>query len=218
MLDRIICDIKKYSTEVHKKFCETAYQIVEGGYGEEDICVGTKTPILRRFAAEYCDIADDVLVNLLTHKIHEARFLALLIMIDKFQIHKKRMYDLYINHLQYVNNWDLVDLSAHKIIGVYAYQNNDLSAINKCATSENLWQNRIAIVSSFAFIKNGSFDLIFQLAEKFLNHNNTLIARALGWMLREVGKRDLNAMITFMSKYKNMKNITKSYAMECVHK
>jgi len=207
MLEQIINDIKKHATEKHKKFCEMSCQIVKGGYGEGDECVGTKAPMLRQIAAEYCDISDEDLRALLTHRIHEARMLALMIMIDSYRDDPKKIYDIYIANIDHVNNWDLVDMSANKILGDYARETNDLGVIKALAEENDLWKNRIAIVSTFSFIKKGDFDPFFQLAEKFLTHKNTLILRAVAWMLREVGKRDPNAMMSFMTKH-DMKNVS----------
>jgi len=122
--------------------------------------------------------------------------------------------NIYLRNLKFVNNWDLVDTSAHKILGVW-FKNRDRSLIYELAASKSLWNNRIAIITTFAFIKENDFKDTLIFAEKFISHEHDLIHKAVGWMLREIGNRDLQVEIEFLNKfYKKMPRVMLRYAIE----
>jgi len=199
-MEKIINEIKKHAKGERKNFCGKSLNIVEGGYGEGDECVGTKVPILRKIAEEYKGISDEDLVALLTHRLREARMLALFIMLKRYRGDPKKIHDMYLENISHMNNRYLVNLSA-KIIGDYARETKDLSVIEAFAEENDIWKNRIAIVSTFSFIRWENFDPFFQIAEKLLGHKNVLISRAIIWGLSKIGKRDYRAMIHFMTEH-----------------
>jgi 3-methyladenine DNA glycosylase AlkD len=134
-------------------------------------------------------------------------------MVDKFKNEKENVARTYLDNIRFINNWDLVDMSAHYIIGEH-FQSDD-PIFEKLSLSENLWENRIAVVATYAFIKRNDFDLTLQLCAKFITHEHHLIHKACGWMLREVGKRDETVLINFLrERRKNMPRIMLSYARE----
>jgi 3-methyladenine DNA glycosylase AlkD len=143
--------------------------------------------------------------------------LALMIMVLRFQNGdaetKKRIVDIYLDNIRYVNNWSLVDVSSYHIIGEY-FSSRD-SIFEELSCSDNLWENRIAIVATFAFIKRNDFSLTIKLCEKFMNHKHHLIHKACGWMLREVGKRNETTLVNFLRQNREeMPRIMFSYAKE----
>jgi len=155
---------------------------------------------------------------LLTSSIHEERFLALLILVRNFasgdEIEKGKIYDLYLENTSYINSWDLVDGSAHHIVGVFLMDKNKAS-LYRLAKSENLWERRIAVVSTFHFIKNDQFQETLKIAEILLTDPEDLIHKAVGWMLREIGKRDMAAEERFLKKHSmKMPRTMLRYAIE----
>ncbi|MGH2270839.1 DNA alkylation repair protein [Anaerohalosphaeraceae bacterium U12dextr] len=163
-----------------------------GQYGQGDIFLGLKVPLQRRLAKQYCHLPLEDVVSLLQSKIHEHRMTALLILIQQYAqanaVSRKTIFELYLNYRKWINNWDLVDLSAPNIVGDYLLD-KDRAILYTLAQSNSLWDKRIAIVATFAFIKHGQADDTFAIAELLLNDEHDLIHKATGWMLREVGKR-----------------------------
>lgn len=156
-------------------------------------------------------------------KIHEERSLALYTLVEKFQKSKDikertQIVSFYIDpeNLKWINNWDLVDLSCYKILGKYLLENQDkVDILYNFAKSENLWIKRIAIISTFAFIKEKQFEHTIKISEKLLNDKDDLIHKAIGWMLREIGKRDKQDLLGFLDKnHTQMARISVSYAVE----
>jgi 3-methyladenine DNA glycosylase AlkD len=190
----------------------------ENGYGRGDIVLGGRSPDLRKLSKKYCSlISSNDLLTLLQSKYHEARILALMIMVLKFQKGdenmRKNIVQMYLGNTNFINNWDLVDISSYHIIGAY-FKPTDI-IFEQLSNSENLWENRIAIVATYAFIKQNYFDLTLRLCEKFIKHDHHLIHKACGWMLREIGKRDENILINFLRRrYSTMPRIMLSYAKE----
>ena len=211
--------IKKYGSEEHLRFLRHSLQLQECGYGASNVCVGTKVPVLRDIAEHYGYLNSEYLERMLRHEVHEMRFVALLIMIDRFSHSKKSIYDLYVRNIGMLDNWDLVDLSAHKNLGEYSYLNSNCEEIINLSNDDGLWKNRVAVVSTWAFIKRGKFEFPLQIIKKVITHPHHLILKASGWMLREIGKRDQNAMMEFILENNSMiSSITKSYAMEIFRK
>lgn len=186
----------------------------KGQYGEGDQFIGAYVPDIRKVAIEYKDISLNQVEILLRSSIHEERLLGLLILVQQFDVCPKEIYNFYVQNTQGVNSWDLVDLSADKIMGEYLYD-KDKSLIYNLAKSKNLWERRIAIVSTFAFIKSNQFDDTLKIAEILLTDKQDLIHKAVGWMLREVGKRDRESEEIFLRKYhKIMPRTMLRYAIE----
>jgi 3-methyladenine DNA glycosylase AlkD len=190
----------------------------KGEYGECDVFVGLKVPTQRILAREFRDLTLNDLKSLLNSRVHEERLISLFILVHLYEKgdekEKKQLFTFYLKNLKGVNNWDLVDLSAPKIVGNYL-MNKDKSLLNKFAKSDNLWKRRIAIISTQEFIRNNKFDTTLKIARILLNDEHDLIHKAVGWMLREIGKRDLIKEEKFLKVYyKKMPRTMLRYAIE----
>lgn len=166
----------------------------KGEYGEGDVFAGLTVPQSRIIAKTYKNLALEDTEKLVHSKIHEERLIALLILVAQFQRAKntgsrKNLVDFYLANTKYINNWDLVDLSADKIVGEFFKEEKKTDLLKKLAKSDSLWERRIAMISTYAFIKNGSSKETIAIATILLPDRNDLIQKAVGWMLREVGKR-----------------------------
>jgi len=202
---------KSKKAEILQRFFKTG----PGEYGEGDIFLGIVSSDIKEIAKKYNKLNTKGILKLLHSKIHEERVAALRIMIDKFQKgEQEKIYNLYLKNTKYINNWDLVDLSAHKIVGEYLL-NKPKSILHKLAKSKNIWERRISIISTFTFIRNNEFSETLKIARLLLKDKHDLIHKAVGWMLREVGKRDLNIEEEFLKKYyKKMPRTMLRYAIE----
>jgi 3-methyladenine DNA glycosylase AlkD len=202
------------TAEILQKFFKTG----PGEYGEGDIFIGVRVPDLRKLAKEFQDITTSEVLAFLASSIHEERFLALLILVRNYgrgdEIEKKKIYDLYLENTSYINSWDLVDGSAHHIVGAFLMDKNK-APLYRLAKSENLWERRIAMVSTFYFIKHNQFQETLEIAKILLTDPEDLIHKAVGWMLREIGKRDVAAEETFLKKHSmKMPRTMLRYAIE----
>jgi len=190
----------------------------KGEYGEGDKFLGIKVPVSRKIAKQFKDLSFEEIQELLNSKIHEERLIALFILTEQYRKgngeHKKVIYNFYLRNAKRVNNWDLVDLSAEKIIGAYLLD-KDKKVLLRLAQSKNLWERRIAIMSTFHFIKNGFYDTTFAISDMLLKDEHDLIHKAVGWMLREIGNRNLAEEEKFLKKnYKTMPRTMLRYAIE----
>lgn len=189
-----------------------------GQYGEGDRFLGIKVPVLRQLAKQHLDLRLNEAAKLLTTHIHEQRLVALLILTYQFKkaegVRQEAIYRFYMDHTQWINNWDLVDLSAPKIVGAYLIK-EDRQPLYHLARSKVLWERRIAIISTMYFIHQGHFEDALNIAALLLHDPHDLIHKAVGWMLREVGKRDQGVLETFLSdKYQGMPRTMLRYAIE----
>lgn len=204
MLKSLRTILKKQANQKQAKIYLRFFKIGKGEYGEVDEFLGIKVPVSRKIAKEFKDLALPEIQELLNSKVHEERLIALFILTEQYRKkdfeQKKVIYDFYLKNLKRVNNWDLVDLSAEKIIGAYLFE-KDKQILFQLARSKNLWDRRIAIMSTFHFIKNGSYDMTFEIADKLLQDEHDLIHKAVGWMLREIGNRDLKSEEDYLKKY-----------------
>ena len=177
----------------------------KGQYGEGDKFIGCTVPQTRSVAAKYSKLPLEEVAHLLKDEIHECRLCALVILTNKYnkanELDRFEILNFYISHTNYINNWDLVDISAHKIVGEWFKNREDRSLIYQLADSDLLWDQRIAIVSTFTLIRNNDFNDILSLSEKFLSHKHDLIHKACGWMLREAGKRDEVVLTYFLDQF-----------------
>jgi 3-methyladenine DNA glycosylase AlkD len=194
------------------------FKTAKGEYGEGDIFLGVRVPDQRRIANKYRDIPLTDVLELLRSGIHEHRMTALFILTEKFNKGdvdaKERIVDLYLSNTAYVNNWDLVDSSAHKILGAWLVDKSR-EVLYELARSESLWERRISIISTFAFIKNGDLVDALTLAEALLDDGHDLIQKASGWVLREIGKKDQSVLEEFLLKhYQKMPRTMLRYALE----
>jgi len=182
------------------------FKTEKGQYAEPDVFLGISVPQLRFLSAKYLDSILDQLQIMLSSKFHEERMLSLLILVKKFQKSKSQterdeIFRFYIasKNIIQVNNWDLVDTSCSNIIGAYLMDNPlHLCLLTKFSRSSNIWVRRISIVSTFEFIRRGKFDVAFEIVKLLLGDNEDMIQKAVGWMLREIGKRDKDLEIKFL--------------------
>jgi len=199
----------------HAQFFKTQ----KGGYGEGDLFWGLRVPQIRKVSGKYYKSAEACEIEeLLQNEIHEARLAALFMLVEKYKrapaAQKDKLARLYIRNAKYINNWDLVDLSAPHITGEYWFRKPS-SEIWKFANSGNLWKERISLLAAFYFIRQKNFDMILRLAEHFLSHKHDLIHKASGWMLREAGKRDIGVLYSFLDKHSGkMPRTMLRYAIE----
>lgn len=189
-----------------------------GDYGEGDVFLGVQVPQVRRIAKGLCDMPYADICRLLHSDVHEERLLALLIFVQIYQsgdeVTKKQVYDLYLENTEYINNWDLVDLSAHHVPGDYLLHRNR-EPLRHLARSSDIWERRIAIVSTFRFIRENDFTETLRIADTLLEDKEDLIRKAVGWMLREVGNRDLAVEENFLKpRYDRMPRTMLRYAIE----
>lgn len=194
------------------------FKTKEGQYGEHDRFIGVTVPTLRKIAKTYYNLSKNDLDGLIKSRFNEERLLALVILINQYQKasdnDKKFFYEFYIDNIKYVNNWNLVDASAHHIIGAYLWD-KDKEYLFKLAKSENLWERRIAIVATWYFIRKNELNLTFKIAQLLLNDKHDLIHKAVGWMLREAGKKDEKQLIDFLNQHiSQMPRTTLRYAIE----
>lgn len=175
----------------------------KGDYSEHDQFLGVRVPDLRKIAKIFIELPLNELKQLLSSPYNEERLLALLIMVDKYHKKslKKEIFEFYLENLKYVNNWNLVDISAHLIIGSYL-QDKPKDFLITLASSNILWERRIAIVATWWFIKQGDLKYTIKIAELLLNDKEDLIHKATGWMLRELGKKDSKLLQSFLTNHK----------------
>ena len=175
-----------------------------GEYGEGDRFIGVKVPVIRKVAKEFKGLPLAEIKCLLHSEIHEERLLGLVILVGQFQkgndATRKSIYDLYLANIQHINNWDLVDLSAPQIVGGYL-ETRRRQPLDRLAKSASLWERRISIVATHWFIRRGDFADTLRIAEKLLGDKEDLIHKAVGWMLREVGKRDVAVLEEFLAEH-----------------
>ncbi len=200
------------------KVLQRFFKTGSGEYGEGDVFVGVKVPELRKLAKEYHEITVKGVKQLLRSAIHEERLLALFILVRKYskgnETEKKRIYELYLKNTQFINSWDLVDSSAHHIIGAFLVDKSK-EPLYSLAKSMNLWERRISIMSTFYFIKHDKYAETLKISEILLTDEQDLIHKAVGWMLREVGKRHMPTEEKFLRKhYKRMPRTMLRYAIE----
>ncbi len=189
-----------------------------GEYGEGDLFRGIRVPSLRKLAKRYQNIPLSDAKQFLMSRFHEDRLLALFILVRIYigsdDAAKTRIYKLYLDNTRFINNWDLVDGSAEHIVGNFLMDKNK-QPLYRLARSNMLWERRIAIMSTFHFIKRGVFDETFTIAKMLITDTEDLIHKAVGWMLREVGKRDLRAEENFLNTcYTQMPRTMLRYAIE----
>jgi 3-methyladenine DNA glycosylase AlkD len=197
-------DIRRVSTHARAKVSRSFFKTGTGQYGEGDRFLGTTVPDLRVLSVKYQDLSLKDLASLLKSPWHEERLLALLILVRQYArgdaALQSAIYKLYLGHTRYINNWDLVDLSADRIVGAHL-QEGDRGLLPKLAQSRSLWERRIAMIASFHFIKRGEYEDALTIAELLLRDEHDLIHRAVGWMLREIGKRDQAVEERFLKKH-----------------
>lgn len=211
-------EIREYIDPVKKEYLPRFFKTGKGQYGEGDKFLGVVVPNTRLVAKRHKDAPFEVMTELLQSQWHECRLCALLMLVERFkksdEKERKLIYDFYLSQTARINNWDLVDLSAPGIVGEYL-KDKSRKDLYRLADSKLLWDQRIAVVSTYTLIKNGDFIDILALAERLLHHPHDLMRKAVGWMLREMGKRDRDLLVQFLEKYcKVMPRTMLRYAIE----
>lgn len=212
-------DLDRVADPVRAQHSQRFFKTGKGEYGEGDIFLGVKVPDQRIIARRYRDLALPEIKNLLNSKIHEHRLTALFILVAQYKRaqtegSRHTLATFYLKHRAGVNNWDLVDSSAPYILGEY-FLARDRQPIYELVQSENMWDRRIAVLTTFWFIKEGDFKDSFRFAEALLSERQVLIQKAVGWMLREVGNRDQNAERLWLDRYyEKMPRTMLRYAIE----
>ena len=217
MLNKLIKDLKSHQNKKQAEVLQGFFKTKKGQYGEGDVFLGVKVPVQRSICKKY-DLELKDIQKLLDSKVHEYRLCGLFSLISKYKKHKKlrkNIFNFYLKNTKKINNWDLVDLSAPNIIGDFLLDQKDKRILYLLAKSKNIWEKRIAMLSTYSFIKNNKFGESFEIAEILLNDKHDLIHKAVGWMLREIGKRDQKALEIFLKKhYKEMPRTMLRYAIE----
>lgn len=216
MSNTIIALKDEESAQAARRFFKTG----EGEYGENDCFLGVRVPVLRQLVKQFKQAELNDIESLLPSQYHELRLFALFMMVALFERSKKspnvqqQIVNSYLAHTQYINNWDLVDSSAYKILGPYLLE-RDKSVLVEFAHSNSLWERRIAMITCYCFIKQHQFKASLQIAELLLKDSEDLIHKAVGWMLREIANRDKKTAEDFLLKhYQEMPRTMLRYAIE----
>lgn len=210
--------LEDLSTPEKREFLPYFFKTGKGQYGEGDKFLGVVVPDTRKVAKQNKNIEFSEVKQLFNSEYHECRLCALLILVERFkkanEAERKDIYDFYLSHTHRINNWDLVDLSSQYIVGEYLLD-KDRSILYKLADSELLWDQRIAVLATFPFIRKGDFKDLLALSEKLLHHKHDLMHKAVGWLLREMGKKDKDVLIGFLDRfYKEMPRTMLRYSIE----
>jgi 3-methyladenine DNA glycosylase AlkD len=202
----------------HASILRRFFKTGPGEYGEGDIFIGVKVPLARSVAKAFRSAPLNTVQELLKSPIHEERLLALLLLVERYdrgdEEQRVAIFNVYLRHTKYINNWDLVDISAPHIVGRHL-ETRDRSALVRLSKSKSLWERRIGIMATFWFIKKGDFADALMISEILLKDSNDLIHKAVGWMVRETGKRNIMVEEKFLKRhYKDMPRTMLRYAIE----
>lgn len=216
--------LKDLSIPEKKEFFPRFFKAGPGEYAEGDEFLGVSVPDQRKIVKEYWNkISLEELAELLSSKIHEHRHTALLIMVSKYEktknpAERQEIVDFYLKHRKHINNWDLVDNSCYKILGRHCFENQDDTILKKLSEEESLWSKRMAVVATMFHVKKGEFDLMKQLVLRNLQHSHDLMHKANGWLLREMGEKNENELLSFLKNhYLQMPRTTLRYSIEKLH-
>ena len=216
----IFAELNKKHSKSKKKKNEYYFKTKKGQYGFGDVFVGISMPDIREIAKKFVDLKKTDLLKLITSKYHEYRMCGLIILVYRYQKsdekNKKSIYNMYLKYKKYINNWDLVDVTTPNIVGEYIKRNKpEQKKIEKLANSNVMWNRRIAVLACFPQIKDGDFKMILQISKKLLKDKEDLMHKAVGWMLREVYKKDNKTLLDFINKnYMQIPRTTLRYAIE----
>ncbi|MBI1935644.1 DNA alkylation repair protein [Candidatus Woesearchaeota archaeon] len=218
MLNKLKRELKQHSSAKKAKIYARFFKTGKGQYGEGDVFLGLTVPEQRRIAQKYVDLGFGGIKQLLHSKYHEHRLTGLFILVYKYQkaddAEKQKTIDFYLRHRHRGNNWDLIDCIADKLLGKHII-GKDKSLLYEFAKSESLWDRRIAIIATFEFIRNGKFEDTIKISEILLNDKHDLIQKAVGWMLREAGKRNGKVLLKFLDRHhQKMPRTMLRYAVE----
>ncbi len=216
----VLRDLKSKINPEKAAFLPRFFQSGPGQYAEGDQFLGVVVPDQRRIARQYRDLPRTEIDKLLANRYHECRLTGLLILVDQFAgcrhaETRQQLVDYYLARTEAINNWDLVDASAHKILGAWLSERQDRRILDRLADSHSLWEQRIAVVATYTLIQRGELHDTLRLAEKLMCHSHELIHKAVGWMLREVGKQDPQVLIAFLDQHvADMPRTMLRYAIE----
>ncbi|OGJ21666.1 DNA alkylation repair protein [Candidatus Pacearchaeota archaeon RBG_13_36_9] len=218
MLQELEQELESQTDKEKAALLQRFFKTGKGEYGEGDVFLGVIVPKQRQIAKKFKELEMSEIQELLNSKVHEKRLIALLILVEQFKKSggkgKQKIFDFYLNNTKKINNWDLVDLSAPNIIGAFLLDKKR-DVLYELARSENLWEKRISIISTAAFIRNKDFEETIKISEILLKDEQDLIHKAVGWMLREVGKKDEECLIKFLNRnYKIMPRTMLRYSIE----
>lgn len=217
--DFILQELLSVANPKKANFLQGFFKTGKGQYAEGDVMLGIIVPITRNIVKVNPDLPFKEIQILLDSEYHEARLAGLLFLVKQFKKAKKEeerkeIFDFYLKNARKANNWDLVDVTCRDVIGIFLLD-KDRDILYQLAESDNLWEQRIAIVSTWTFIKNKQYYDTLAISEKLLNHKHDLIHKAVGWMLREVGKKDKETLVDFLElHYKQMPRTALRYAIE----
>lgn len=211
-------ELETYIDPVKREYLPRFFKTGKGQYGEGDKFLGMVVPNTRIVAKRHKDEPFEVMAELLQSEWHECRLCALLMMVERFkkcdETGRREIYQFYLLQTERINNWDLVDLSAPYIVGEYL-KDKSRDDLYRLADSPLLWEQRIAVVATATLIRNNDFIDILRLSERLLNHEHDLMRKAIGWMLREMGKRDKDLLVQFLDRFhKQMPRTMLRYAIE----
>ncbi|HNY35889.1 MAG TPA: DNA alkylation repair protein [Candidatus Pacearchaeota archaeon] len=204
MIDKILKELKSKKNAEQAKNLSRFFKTGKGQYGEGDIFWGIKVPAIRETVKKFKEASLKDIQELLNSKVHEHRLTGLLILVEKNKKaeNKKEIYDFYLKNTKNINNWDLVDLTAPHIVGGFILENKkERKILYSLVKSNNLWERRISVLSTFTLLREKEYEDVLKISELLLKDEHDLIHKALGWMLREIGKRDKEIEIKFLEKY-----------------
>ncbi len=218
--------IKRHSNKEKATSEHRYFKTNPGEYGAHDKFLGVPMPTQRQIVKRYYKVPLEIVPDLLKSPFHEVRMIGLLILVEKFKKTKKdpaaqkQIYEMFVKNLNAANNWDLVDVTVPHVIGEFmVIQPKERKLLYKLAKSKGLWEKRSAMLACYAFIKRNDFDDTLKIAEILVSDKHDLIHKAVGWMLREIGKRDENKEKEFLMKhYKTMPRTMLRYAIEKMSK
>ena len=218
MIDKLKKELKKAANPKKAKHSQRFFKTGKGQYGEGDVFIGLTVPQQRSIAKKYVGLSLPKIQELLKSKIHEYRLVGLIILVEKFKKaeegEKGNIFNFYLKNTKFINNWDLIDLTAPNIVGNFLLDKKR-TLLYDLAESKDLWEKRISILSTFAFIRNNEFEDTLRITKILLKDKHDLIHKACGWMLREVGKRNQKTLEKFLKQhYKTMPRTMLRYSIE----
>lgn len=218
MINKILKELKFKKNAEQAEVLSRFFKTGKGQYGEGDIFWGIKVPVLREISKKFIGASLKDIQGLLDSKVHEHRMVGMFILIEKYKKaeNKREIYDFYLKNTRNINNWDLVDLTAPNIVGSFLKENKkERKVLYSLVKSSNLWERRIAILSTFTLLRENDFKDALKISEILLKDEQDLIHKAVGWMLRELGKRDKDVEVEFLEKYcKVMPRTMLRYSLE----
>jgi 3-methyladenine DNA glycosylase AlkD len=219
---QVVVELSKFSSNGKSNELRRFFKTGPGDYAEGDIFLGVMVPQTRKVASKFADLSSVEISKLMDSDFHEVRLCGLVILTNQFKkskelVDRKRLFNFYLNELKAgnVNNWDLVDVSAPTIGEYLLLVVDPMKVLNQLAKSKSLWERRASVIFTFAFLRAGELDPTYEMAERHLKDEHDLMHKAVGWMLREMGKRDLGLLRTFLKEHcTDMPRTALRYAIE----